>query len=62
MPINTTAYTAAQIQDMKNWIMDCVWQDLDTDDVAQLTDTEVLRGVQKHYDGGLAEFMRSYPS
>jgi len=40
----------------RDWIADCGWADLDTDGAAELTDAEVLRGVERHYEGGLRAF------
>ena len=37
------------------WIADCTWAD--EVDVASLTDDQVKRGVQRHYDGGWAGFI-----
>jgi hypothetical protein len=48
--------TAEELAAAREWIADCVWRDLDADDVAELTDEEVTRGVARHYDGGLAAF------
>lgn len=50
-------YPAEVIAQMRAWVADCVWADLDPADVAELTDEQVVRGVRKHFDGGLAAFM-----
>ena len=44
---------------MRDWIKDCQWQDL-PDEVAvdELSDEEVLRGIQNNYDGGIKDFLR----
>jgi hypothetical protein len=40
---------------MRGWVSDCQWDDdVDADD---LTDAEVVSGVQRHYDGGVAGFL-----
>jgi len=44
------------IKTARDWISDCAWSDLDPEQVAELSDEEVLRGVEQHYDGGLAAF------
>ena len=41
---------------MRAWIEDCTWTDLD--DASELTDAEVLRGVQRNYVGDVAAFIR----
>jgi hypothetical protein len=54
-----TGFSPVAIQAMRDWIADCSWADLDPEEIAELTDAEIVSGVRKHYDGGLAEFMRT---
>lgn len=42
------------------WIADCWWPDLDANDIPKLTDAQVIRGIARHYDGGLAGFIANY--
>jgi hypothetical protein len=44
------------LAEARAWIADCAWGDLDPEDIASLTDAEVMRGVERHYDGGLLAF------
>lgn len=46
------------IQQMRAWIADCIWQDLDAEQVAQLSEARVIQGVRRHYAGGLEQFVR----
>jgi hypothetical protein len=41
----------------RSWIADCEWADTGPDDVAGLTDAEVVRGIQRHYQGGWLRFV-----
>jgi hypothetical protein len=50
-------YTPEDIKAMREWILDCQWEDVDEDNIDELSDIQVLRGVDKHVYGGLAEFM-----
>lgn len=44
------------IREARGWIADCTWaEELD---VEELTDLEVIKGVDKHYDGGWEAFLR----
>ena len=47
-------YTTQNIKDMREWISDCQWEDLD--DVDDLSDMEVIKGVDRNYEGGLKGF------
>lgn len=51
------ACTPETIREMRDWIADCVWQDLHEDEVDDLTDEQVVRGVARHYCGGVAAFI-----
>jgi hypothetical protein len=43
----------------RGWIADNVWEDIaDEGDVADLSDAEVVAGIQRHCDGGWAGFRR----
>ena len=51
-------YTDDQIKLMRDWVNDCQWQeDTDNDFIDELTDIEILKGVNLHYEGGLASFI-----
>lgn len=45
--------TSQQLTEARDWIADCTW----TDDVSQLTDSQVTRGIARHYSGGIAQFI-----
>lgn len=47
------------VNDMRDWIKDCQWNDVDDEDVDAMTDEELLRGIEQHYDGGLPMFLRN---
>jgi hypothetical protein len=40
-----------------DWFKDCVWADYEEDDFDELSIVQVLRGVSKHYSGGIAQFI-----
>lgn len=41
----------------RDWIFECDWPDIeDADDVRQLTDEQVARGIKRHY--GISEFIK----
>lgn len=47
---------------MKDWVKDCNWRETEDDDdsnsfVDSLSDEQIIRGVEKHYDGGVAGFL-----
>lgn len=50
-------YTGTDIAAMREWISDCRWPDLDSEDIEELTPNQVLAGIARNVDGGLSEFM-----
>ena len=45
------------LRQMRDWVSECVWsEDCET---AEFTDAEILRGVNRHFDGGIAEFFNT---
>lgn len=42
----------------RSWIADCEWIDVGPDDIADLTDAQVVSGIRNNYEGGWAQFMR----
>jgi hypothetical protein len=52
-------YTQQEITDMKDWIKDVYWADMDSEDVDDLSDEEVLGGIERFYDGGLKGWRQS---
>jgi hypothetical protein len=54
---NNKAVTAQEIVDMKNWIKDCSWgENMSDKQVDQLADAVVIRGIERHYFGGVEQF------
>jgi hypothetical protein len=54
--MNMEAATQAQINEARSWIRDCSWLD-EAEDLEDLTDEEVRRGIDLHYDGGWTQFL-----
>ena len=50
-------FTKEQLTAMREWLADCQWGDLESEDLEQLTDDEVVKGVKRHYSGGLVQFV-----
>jgi len=50
--------TQYQLLLARNWIKDCCpWREiLDPEEVDDLTDAEVIAGIQKHFSGGIEGF------
>jgi hypothetical protein len=49
--------TQEQIAAAKAWILDCQWGDLEEEDISELSDTEVINGIARNYDGGIEGFI-----
>jgi hypothetical protein len=54
--MNMQEVTKAQINEARSWIRDCSWLDK-AEDLKDLTDEEVRRGIDRHYDGGWTQFI-----
>jgi hypothetical protein len=51
--------TEKEIEEAKAWILDCEWFDIHSeDDLSDLSNIEIEKGIDKHYDGGLEQFKR----
>ena len=50
------ASTPELISAARSWIADCEWANIGPDDIADLTDAQVVAGIQQHYEGGWAAF------
>jgi hypothetical protein len=49
--------TKDHLKAMREWVSDCAWrEDCETD---EFTDEEIIRGVEKHFDGGLDAFFKT---
>lgn len=55
--IPMTQFDIATIKAMREWVADCCWADLDPEEIAELTDDQIIEGVRLHYDGGLEAFV-----
>jgi hypothetical protein len=49
--------TPQMIADARDWLADCAWLDMESDDFADITDSAVIDGVRRHYDGGINQFI-----
>jgi hypothetical protein len=54
--MNMKAVTQAQRNEAQEWIRDCSWLD-EAEDLEDLTDKEVRRGIDQHYEGGWTQFL-----
>lgn len=48
-----------EIAAAREWIAQCVWADLDPDEVDDLTDRDVIVGIERHYEGGWPAFLEA---
>lgn len=47
-----------QVRQMRDWVKDCQWaEDFDDDEVDALSDSEIVQGVNRSYDGGVRQFL-----
>ncbi|MFM7440361.1 MAG: hypothetical protein ACKO2V_17485 [Snowella sp.] len=52
--------TQEEIEEAKAWILDCQWLDIHSeDDLDDLSNEEIEKGIDKHFDGGIEQFKRN---
>lgn len=52
-------YSPEQISAMRDWAKDCQWaEEQGSEFIDELTDLQIIAGVEKHYDGELEQFVK----
>jgi hypothetical protein len=47
------------LKEARDWIKDCSFSDIEDDEqVDEMTDEQIWKGISKHYGGGIAQFMK----
>lgn len=57
LPTLSLDQRAELVNDMRDWAKDCQWADTNEDDIDDMTDEALLRGVPAHYSGGVDQFI-----
>jgi len=52
----TEGATAAQLAQARDWVADCQWVE-SAEELAELSDAAIVRGVDRHYEGGWPQFV-----
>jgi hypothetical protein len=52
-----TKLTKNQMHMARHWIKECVWDDLEAEDVDELSDAVIVAGIERHWCGGLSDFL-----
>jgi hypothetical protein len=47
------------ISEMRDWLADCEWQDVEPEEIATLPAQVIIAAVERHYCGGKIAFLRS---
>lgn len=54
------SYSKQQINQMREWVSDCGWrEEYEPEEIAELPALVILKGINRHYCGGLAGFIES---
>lgn len=57
--IHAASATDADIHVMRDWLKDCGnWANMEPEDFDELTPTQVVRAVERHYFGGVVQFYK----
>ena len=47
------------IKHMRDWVKDCSWgEQFEEHEIDELSDIQILQGVQRHYEGGIKQFIQ----
>jgi hypothetical protein len=52
-----TTLTPLQLKQAREWLADCSWPDLTSEEALTLDDITTTRAIAHHFDGGLAAFV-----
>lgn len=47
----------AIVAEMREWLSECEWADIDADEIATLPANRIIRAVARYYEGGIREFI-----
>ena len=47
----------ADIKEMREWLKDCIWGDMEESDFDEISDTKIIQGIKQHYEGGVEQFL-----
>jgi hypothetical protein len=56
--ILTGDLTGALVSEARGWLADCYWDDFGPEDFEDEPVSVIQRGIERHYDGGVAQFVR----
>lgn len=45
------------LQEMRQWLKENQWADVDNEDIDAMSFVEIFRGVDRHYAGGTVQFV-----
>lgn len=45
------------VKQMREWVKDIQWKE-DSEEIDELSDVDIVKGVQKHYEGGINQFVK----
>lgn len=51
--------TKKQLKIGRDWIKDCIWSDLEQNEIDELSDFQIEKGIQRNYAGGLTSFIET---
>ena len=55
--IMTGDLTGALITEARGWLSDCSWDDMEPDEIDELSTATVQRAIARHYSGGIGQFV-----
>lgn len=60
--MNPNLLSPEELKAAREWLADCVWLDVEPEEFASLPVRAIVRGIARHWDGGIEDFKRTVQS
>lgn len=60
--MNPNLLSPEELKAAREWLAECVWPDVEPEEFATLPELAIVRGIARHWDGGIEDFKRTVPS
>lgn len=54
---NNIEYTTEQIKEMREWLTECTFADIESEEINELPAIDIIKATAIHFEGGLSAFL-----